>query len=333
MHYHQQIKIQTSKFMTKSSTFNKVRAYELLYRARRADEVLGEAVKEGHIPLPIHLSIGQEAVSVGACLALKPEDVVFGTYRGHALYIAKGGDMKKMFAELYGKITGGAKGKGGSMHLIDTNVGVMGMSAIVGTGIPNATGYALGIQYQKKKNVVVNFFGDGATEEGVFHESLNFATLKRLPIIYICENNQYAISTHQSIRQPNSNILSRAKSYGIKTIKILNNDSNKIYHEVKKAREEILKNNSGPIFFECMTYRWRQHLGPNEDFGPGGRDKKEAHCWIKNDELKRIGKLLPIKIKKRIEGKIESEIKEAILFAEKSPYPTEKDLWTDVFAP
>lgn len=319
--------------MTKSSSFNKAQAYELFYRARRTDEELGEAVKTGCIPLPVHLSIGQEAVSVGACLALKPEDIVFGTYRGHALYVAKGGNLKKMFAELYGKVTGSAKGKGGSMHLIDTNAGVMGMSAIVGTGIPNATGYALGMQYQKKKNIVVNFFGDGATEEGPFHESLNFASLKKLPIIYICENNGYAISTPQSTRQPNSNIALRARSYGIRTKVIRDNDTDAIYREVKKAREEILKNNSGPVFLECITYRWRQHLGPNEDFGPGGRDIKEAEPWITNDELVRIGDLLTIKIKSNIESKVEAEIKVARSFAEKSPYPTEKDLWTHVFAP
>ncbi|MEK7669383.1 MAG: thiamine pyrophosphate-dependent dehydrogenase E1 component subunit alpha [Patescibacteria group bacterium] len=319
--------------MTKPTSFNKKQAYKLLYRARRSDEMLGEAVKQGHVPLPIHLSIGQEAVSVGACLALKPNDIVFGTYRGHALYIAKGGNLKKMFAELYGKATGSAKGKGGSMHLIDVGAGVMGMSAIVGTGIPNATGYALGMQYQKKRNVVVNFFGDGATEEGAFHESLNFAALKKLPIIYICENNKYAISTHQSIRQSELNIAVRAKSYGIRAKVIQGNDTLAIYQEVKKARDEILKNNSGPIFFECMTYRWRQHLGPNEDFGPGGRDIREAECWIKNDELIRIGKLLPIKTKQKIELVVESEIKKAILFAEKSPYPAKRDLWTDVFAP
>ena len=319
--------------MTKPSSLNKVRVYELLYRARRADEEFGEAVKEGRIPLPIHLSIGQEAVSVGACLALKPKDVVFGTYRGHALYIAKGGDLEKMFAELYGKTTGSAKGKGGSMHLIDIDAGVMGMSAIVGTGIPNATGYALGLQYQKKKNVVVNFFGDGATEEGAFHESLNFAALKKLSIIYICENNRYAISTHQSVRQPQANIAGRAQSHGIRAKIIEGNDTFAIYKEVKKAREEILKNASGPIFLECMTYRWRQHLGPDEDFGPGGRDIKEAEPWMKNDELVRIGRFLSAKTKKNIDTKIEAEIKAAILFAEKSPYPTPSDLWTDVFAP
>jgi TPP-dependent pyruvate/acetoin dehydrogenase alpha subunit len=312
-------------------TFNIKRAYELLYRARRVDEILGESVKSGRIPLPVHLSIGQEAVSVGACLALNQKDVVFGTYRGHALYIAKGGNLKKMFAELYGKVTGSAKGKGGSMHLIDTHVGIMGMSAIVGTGIPNATGYALGMQYQKKKNIVVNFFGDGATEEGAFHESLNFAVLKKLPIIYICENNQYAISTHRSIRQKNTPIAERARSYGMKAKTIEGNDSMAIYEEVKKAREEILKNNSGPIFLECMTYRWRQHLGPNEDFGPGGRDRKEAEPWMKKDEVKRIGDLLETKTREAVEKAVEKEIETAVLFAETSPYPTKSDLWTDVF--
>ncbi len=318
--------------MAKASPLNKAQIYELLCRARRAGEELGRLVKEGCIPPPIHLSIGQEAISVGACLALKQNDIVFGTYRGHALYIAKGGDLKKMFAELYGKATGSAKGKGGSMHLIDVGAGVMGMSAIVGTGIPNATGYALGMQYQKKRNVVVNFFGDGATEEGAFHESLNFAALKKLPIIYICENNEYAISTHQSTRQSELNIAERAKSYGIRAKVIQENNTLAIYQEVKKARNEILKNNSGPVFFECMTYRWRQHLGPNEDFGPGGRDIKEAEHWMKNDELMRIGSLLPAKIKKNIDTKIEAEIKAAILFAEKSPYPTKRELWTDLFA-
>lgn len=317
--------------MTTSSTFNTARAYELLYRARRTDEILGEFVKTGQIPLPIHLSIGQEAVSVGACMALKQDDVVFGTYRGHALYIAKGGNLKKMFAELYGKITGVAKGKGGSMHLIDVSAGIMGMSAIVGTGIPNATGYAFAIKLQKKKNIVVNFFGDGATEEGAFHESLNFAAVKKLPIIYICENNGYAISTHVSIRQPGTSIATRARSYGIATKVIEGNDTKTLFEEVRKARKQIVEKGSGPIFIECMTYRWRQHLGPNLDFGPGGRDIKEAEPWIKKDEVKRIGTLLSQKTKTNIETKIEAEIKDAILFAEKSPYPTKSELWTDIF--
>ncbi len=319
--------------MPTSNKYNPSRAYQMLYLTRRADEVIGELLKKGDIPLPVHLSIGQEAISVGACLALKPEDVVFGTYRGHALYLAKGGNLKKMFAELYGKATGSSKGKGGSMHLIDMDAGVMGTSAIVGTGIATATGYALGMQYQNKKSIVVNFFGDGATEEGVFHESLNFASIKKLPIIYICENNRYAISTHQSVRQPSSNIAKRVESYGIKSKVLKENDTATIYNELRKARIDILENSSGPFFFECPTYRWRQHLGPNEDFGPGGRDRREAEYWFNNDELFRIGKLIPEKTRHKIESKIESEIKDAIQFAENSPYPTAKDLWTDVFAP
>ncbi len=318
--------------MNKSLEPNKARAYELLYRARRADEELADAAKGGRIPLPLHLSIGQEAVSVGACLALEDKDVVFGTYRGHALYIAKGGNLDKLFAELYGRSTGCAKGKGGSMHIVDMSVGGMGMSAIGGTGIPNATGYALGLQYQQKKNVVVNFFGDGATEEGAFHESLNFAVLKKLPIIYICENYGYAISTRQSVRQPQANIAARARSYGMLTKVIHGNDTFEIYRQVRKAREDIIKNASGPVFLECMTYRWRQHLGPNEDFGPGGRDRKEAEVWFKNDDLVRVGRLLSKKTKKNIEERIEAEIKNAFTFAENSPYPKESDLWSDVFA-
>lgn len=315
-----------------TSQFDTARAYEMLYLARRADEVLGDAVKEGRIPLPIHLSIGQEAISVGACLALDATDAVFGTYRGHALYLSKGGSLKKMFAELYGKTTGCAKGKGGSMHLIDTDAGIMGMSAIVGTGIANATGYALGMQYQKKRNIVVNFFGDGATEEGAFHESMNFAALKKLPIIYICENNEYAISTHRSVRQPIGGIAERVKTYGITAKVIRDNDSMAVYEEVRKARAAILAGHSGPVFLECMTYRWRQHLGPNEDFGAGGRDRKEAERWIRNDELVRVGNMLATGIRKKIEQKVEGEIREAVSFAEKSPYPNQRELYSDVFA-
>jgi TPP-dependent pyruvate/acetoin dehydrogenase alpha subunit len=318
--------------LVKNPNFDVGKAYELMYRARRVDEVLGDAVKNGVISLPVLLSIGQEAVSVGVCMALQREDIVFGTYRGHALYTAKGGNLKKMFAEIWGKSTGCAHGKGGSMHLIDVKAGVMGQSAIVGTGIPNATGYALGVQYQKKKNIVVNFFGDGATEEGAFHESMNFAALKELPIIYVCENNSYAISTHQTVRQSELSIVARARSYGIETKLIEDNDSRAIFEAVAQAREEILSHGKGPVFLECMTYRWRQHLGPNEDFGPGGRDKIEAEPWMTNDELTRIGALLQLGEREAVERKVEQEIRAAVKFAEKSPYPTKADMYAAVFA-
>src|SRR5262249_31415371 len=145
------------------------------------------------IKSPVHLSIGQEAVSVGVCAALEPRDVVFGSYRGHALYLAKGGSLQAMIAELYGKATGCTRGKGGSMHLIAPDHGLMGTSAVVGTPIANAVGYAYALRYRRSDAIVASFFGDGATEEGVFAESLNFAVLKELPILFVCENNQYAI--------------------------------------------------------------------------------------------------------------------------------------------
>ncbi|MBY0512547.1 MAG: thiamine pyrophosphate-dependent dehydrogenase E1 component subunit alpha, partial [Gemmataceae bacterium] len=158
------------------------RLYRSLYRIRRLEEEVARAYPTDKIKSPVHLSIGQEAVSVGVCDALRPQDVVFGTYRGHALYLAKGGDMRAMVAELYGKATGCARGKGGSMHLIDPEAGVMGTSAVVGTTIANAAGYAYALKTRRSDAAVISFFGDGATEEGVFSETLNFAALKRLPV-------------------------------------------------------------------------------------------------------------------------------------------------------
>lgn len=305
--------------------------YRALYLARRADEEIAKVYPSGKIHGPIHLSIGQEAVSVGVCQALKPKDVVFGTYRSHALYLAKGGDPKKMIAELYGKATGSSKGKGGSMHLGDVRMGMLATSAIVGTGIANAVGYAYGLKVQQKPNVVANFFGDGAVDEGVFNESLNFAALKKLPIIFICENNFYALRSHQKKRQPVSNIVERSAVYGIPAKRIEGNDVLKIYAEVKRAREKILRNGSGPQFFECMTYRWKEHLGPGDDFHLGYRSRREAEPWMKNDQLKRIGAMLSPKLREKIETGVETEIHNAFIFAEKSQFPHPKELYTDVF--
>ena len=187
--------------------------YKSLYRIRTIEEKIALIYPTDQIKSPVHLSIGQEAVTVGACAALLDTDIVFGTYRGHSLYLAKGGDLNGMMAELYGKSTGVAGGKGGSMHLVDINRGIMGMSAVVATTIPQAAGYAYAFKLRKQNNIVVSFFGDGATEEGVFHETLNFAALKKLPMIFVCENNQYAVLSHQSERQSNSNITQRASVY------------------------------------------------------------------------------------------------------------------------
>src|SRR5438552_7533666 len=200
------------------------RFFRALYRIRRVEEEVARAYPTDRIKSPVHLSIGQEAVSVGVCEALRPDDIVFGTYRGHALYLAKGGDLKAMVAELFGKATGCTRGKGGSMHLIDPEAGVMGMSAVVGTTIANAAGYAYALKLRRSGAIVASFFGDGATEEGVFAETLNFAVLKRLPVLFVCENNGYAIHTHQSRRQGRPDVCAKAKAYGLPADQLDGND-------------------------------------------------------------------------------------------------------------
>jgi len=305
--------------------------YTSLYKIRRVEEEISKVYATDKIKSPVHLSIGQEAISVGVCEALLPQDVVFGTYRGHALYLAKGGNLNEMIAELYGKATGSNAGKGGSMHLIDTNAGVMGQSAVVGTTIPQAVGYAYAQKYLKTKRIVVSFFGDGAIEEGVFHESINFAAVKKLPIIFICENNFYAIHTHHQQRQANLNIWEKAKSYGAPSERIEGNDIFKIYERVRETVDSLRKGSEGPFFFECMTYRWKEHVGPGEDFHLGYRTEEERKPWMENDQLLKVAQLINPTTRKKIEDQIEKEIKEAFEFAEKSPFPKDSALFTDVF--
>lgn len=304
--------------------------YRSLYRIRRIEEEVARIYPTDKIKSPVHLSIGQEAVAVGVCEALRPQDIVFGTYRSHAIYLAKGGSAKAMMAELYGKATGCAKGKGGSMHLIDTEHGVMGTSAVVGTTVPNAVGYAYAMKLKKQDVVVVSFMGDGATDEGVFHESLNFAALKKLPIIFVCENNQYAIHTHQALRQAKTNIAEKAETYGMVSKKIEDNDVMDVYENMKDAVGKI-KSGEGPFFFECMTYRWKEHVGPNEDFQLGFRSEEEAEPWIKNDPQEKLSKQLDVSVREEIQNEVEAEILEAITFAEESPFPKPEELFSHVF--
>ncbi len=301
-----------------------------MYRIRRVEEEIVRLYPSDKIKSPVHLSIGQEAVSVGVCAALRPEDVVFGTYRGHAMYLAKGGNLKRMIAELYGKIDGCARGKGGSMHLADKESGVMGTSAIVGTTIPLAAGYALGVRYRKSGSVVASFFGDGAIDEGAFHETMSFAAVKKLPVLFICENNAYAIHSHHLARHHSDNIWERAKSYGMPAERIEDGDIFKIYEYTKKS-VEALRRGSGPVFLECLTCRWKEHVGPNEDFHLGYRNREEVECWIANDQVARLRSLLENGVASAIETGVELEIEEAFRFAEESPFPTVEELYKDVF--
>jgi TPP-dependent pyruvate/acetoin dehydrogenase alpha subunit len=305
------------------------RLYRSLYRIRRVEEEVARAYPSDRIKSPVHLSIGQEAVSVGVCEALEPLDVVYGTYRGHALYLAKGGDLRAMVAELYGKATGCTGGKGGSMHLIDASQGVMGMSAVVGTTIANAVGHAYALRYRRQNAIVASFFGDGATEEGVFSESLNFAVLKQLPILFVCENNQYAIHTHQSRRQGKCAIRDRAASHGLPAEML---DGSDLPGLVQRSCEVVarVRAGEGPWFFEVMTYRWREHVGPGEDYHLGYRTPDEAEPWQANDALPRMATRLDPAARASIEQEVEEEIADAFAFAEASPFPEVAELLTDV---
>ncbi|MEW6302168.1 MAG: thiamine pyrophosphate-dependent dehydrogenase E1 component subunit alpha [Verrucomicrobiota bacterium] len=303
--------------------------YETLFLIRRVEEEAARIYPTDKIRSPMHLSIGQESVSVGVCAALRAEDVVFGTYRCHALYLAKGGDLKKMVAELYGKYSGCAKGKGGSMHLIDPAAGVLGSSAIVGTTIPQAVGYALALKYQRKPAIVACFFGDGAVEEGAFHESLNFAVLKKLPILFVCENNFYAIHSHILTRQPTANVIDRAKAYGIP---VAQHDGNDIagLHTATKSAADAIRNGGGPQFFECLTYRWREHVGIAEDYHTGYRTREEAQPWHDNDPVAKLAAQLDAQQRQAIEARVEERIRESFAYAEAEPFPEVSALYEDV---
>ncbi len=307
------------------------RVYYSLRLIRRTEEEIARIYPSDKIKSPVHLSIGQESVSVGVCDALEKNDIMSATYRGHAAYLAKGGNLNQMFAELYGKGTGGAGGKAGSMHLIDMKAGVLGMSAVVGTTIPVAAGYALALKRENLGRVTVCFFGDGATEEGVFSETLNFASLHNLPILFVCENNGFAIHSPLSNRWAKEALCERVSTYSISTHEISDGDVFAI-RQTAKAALNAIRSGEGPQFMECKTYRWREHVGPGEDYDEDYRSRDELTFWQKNDPLTTTAKMLTDLKRQAIDIDIEKKIAEAVKFAEDSPWPDSKELFSHVYA-
>jgi len=307
------------------------RIYKSLRLIRRAEEEVARIYPSDKIKSPVHLSIGQESVAVGVCDVLGPKDAVSGTYRGHATYLAKGGSLKGMMAELYGKDTGCARGKGGSMHLIEADANVLGSSAVVGTTIPIAMGWALAAQKRKTGAVIAAFLGDGATEEGAFYESLNFASLHKLPIIFVCENNGYAIHTPLSKRWATEHLCQRVATYDIPTFNIEDGDVFAIRNVASWAVDTARKG-AGPTFMECRIYRWREHVGPGDDYHIGYRQKTELEPWTEGDQVEKVGAMLDAQTRARIDKDVEKEIAEAVDFAEKSPFPKPRALMENVYA-
>jgi len=291
---------------------------------RRVEERIIKLYPRDKIQSPVHLSIGQEAVAVGVCHALKAEDWIFGTYRSHALYLAKGGDLNLMFAELFGKVTGVSGGKAGSMHLSSPTVGMMGSSAIVASSIPHAVGAAFAAKHKKTNQLNVAFFGDGALEEGVAHESLNFASLHQLPIIFVCEDNGFAAHSLVQARQ-SFDRMALLSAYNIPTICVNEGwDFEKIYDAmydlIKAARQ-----GDGPKYLEIKTMRACEHVGPGEDFDAGYRSREDFERWIVDDPL-----VCDIKTLSKVEGEVMDAIDSAVTFAEESSWPGPTQLLTDV---
>jgi TPP-dependent pyruvate/acetoin dehydrogenase alpha subunit len=316
------------------------RARELfrsLLRIRLVEERIAALYAEQQMRCPCHLSIGQEAVAAGAVAALRPSDPLFGTYRSHGIYLAKGGDLTALLAELYGKATGCTRGRGGSMQLIAPEAGLVCTSAIVGGTIPMAVGAALSAQVRGTDDVAMVLFGDGATEEGVFHESLNFAALKRLPVVFVCENNLYACYSHQRQRQPLDNIAERAAAYGLPGARLDGNDLLGVYASTDAAVRRA-RSGHGPTLLEYRTYRWLEHVGPADDTGLGYRSVEEVAQWKAGCPVRRAtaqwierGWLTSAELE-ALTGEIVCELDAAIATAQAAPFPHPSELAVGVYA-
>jgi len=305
---------------------------------RYVEEGIAERYHNGLMRCPTHLSIGQEGSAVGVASALTNEDLALSTHRAHAHYLAKGGDVNAMLAEIYGKAAGCCGGKGGSMHLIDRSVGFMGSTAIVGNSIPLGVGLGLSLKQKKSKNISVIFFGDGSTEEGAFYEAINFAIIKKLPVLFVCENNLYSVYSPLSVRQPADRVIYKmVEALGIKTSIADGNNVEETYNLAKNAIEEIHKNEA-PYFIELTTYRWREHCGPDYDNSIGYRTENEFQEWKKKDPIScyeetllKNGILTKIDIEKMNQS-IMDKVNTSFKFAEESPFPDESLAYKGLYA-
>jgi pyruvate dehydrogenase E1 component alpha subunit len=315
----------------------KQKLFRELLRIRLVEEKIAALYPEQDMRCPTHLSIGQEGVAVGACAALRRDDQLFGTYRSHALYLAKGGDLKAMLAEIYGSKSGCCGGKSGSMQLVAPEEGLLCSSAIVGGTIPMAVGAALANRLRKNDAVSCVVFGDAATEEGVFHESMNFATLKKLPVIFVCENNLFAVYTHISKRQASDRIADRMRMYELPSQRFDGNNTLEVFDAVSTAVARA-RRGEGPSFLEFMTYRWLEHVGPNSDVPLGVRTQQDLDAWKAKDPLVSLEKslikesLLTGDAVERYRRDIAKEIDEAVQFAKTSPFPDPEAVSQDVYA-
>lgn len=310
-----------------------IEMYRQMLRIRNFEEKVYELYGQNLVPGTIHLYVGQEAVAVGVCTNLRKDDYITSTHRGHGHCIAKGADLRKVMAEILGKKTGYCKGKGGSMHIADFSIGMLGATAVVGAGIPIAAGAGLSIKLRGTNQVVAGFFGDGASNQGTFHESINMAAIWSLPVIFVCENNLYAMGTKQSTVMKIENIADRAVAYGIPGVTVDGNDVLAVYEATREAANRA-RDGEGPTLIECKTYRHKGH----SRFDPATyRPKEEVKEWLKKDPIPRFKtklqkmKLLTKQKAERIEQAVISDVEAAVKFAMESPFPAPEEALENVY--
>lgn len=306
-----------------------------MLRIRRFEESAGRLMEDGKIPGALHLYVGQEAVASGVMQHLSNEDWITSTHRGHGHLVAKGGEFKPMFAELFGRSTGYCNGKGGSMHISNMDLGMLGANGIVGGGPPIAMGAAFSNQFKGNKNVSVAFFGDGASNEGSVHEAANMAALYKLPCVFVCENNGYGEYTPQSGHQAIVDVADRASGYGMPGVICDGMDVMAVYEAAGEAIERA-RRGDGPTLLECKTYRYYDHVGIR-GMGLNYRTDEEVEAWKKKDAINAFEKrLIQLGVMSRkqldsIHATVDKDIAEAIEFANDSPYPTPDQLLENVY--
>lgn len=311
-----------------------VEMYRKMVEIRFFEEKVFELYAQNLVPGTIHLYAGEEAVAVGVCSNFRKDDYITSTHRGHGHCIAKGADLRRTMAEILGKKTGYCKGKGGSMHIADFSIGMLGATAVVGAGIPIAVGAGLSISLKGGDQVVACFFGDGASNQGTFHEGINMASIWKLPVLFVCENNLYAMGTRQSMAMAIENVADRAAAYGIPGVVVDGNDVLAVYEVTCKAVERA-RRGDGPTLIECKTYRQKGHSRVDP---ARYRPKEEVEAWLLKDPIKRFReKLLEENVLseveiRQIENDVLGEIEEAVKFAMESPLPDPEEALEDVYA-
>ncbi len=310
----------------------KLKMFEDMYRIRLFEEKVSEMFSKGELKGSFHLYLGEEAIAVGTCAALEESDYITSTHRGHGHVLAKGARSDLMMAEMYAKSTGYCKGKGGSMHIAVPELGILGANGIVGAGIPIATGAGLSSKLQKNGKVVISFFGEGASNQGTFHESINIASAFKLPVVFVCENNLYGVGTKQRNVRNIEDIKDRALAYGIEGLAVDGNDVEAVFESARKAVKKA-RSGEGPTLIEYKTYRWHTHFEGEPDTY---RPKEEVREWREKDPIVRYRKVLSRTIDENvlaeIEKKVRDEIDTAVRFAKESPVPSVESALEGVYA-